>query len=313
MTTLDLIPPPAGSMPFDVAGYGENSLDFLAEVREWPAPDTKAQLAGFRVAPGGQVATAVATCARLGLRTHYMGVVGDDDWGREVAAGLEGHGVSLTLVRRSGTPTRTAIVLVDASGRRTILEQRSETLAMNASDIDVSAFRSGRVFLVDATDPVGAFRAATAARSAGARIILDVERSVPDLDALLEASDIVIASAGFALEQTGLPEIGAALAALEARLTPRCVVATMGAEGSIARYRGRELRTSGFHVEVRDTTGAGDAFRGGFATAWLRADGPAPLEELLKFANAVAALSCRSVGAQAALPEMAEVSRILGM
>lgn len=312
-TVLDLIPPPAGSKPFDVVGYGENSLDFVGEVGEWPAPDTKAALANFRVSSGGQVATALATCARLGLRTRYVGVVGDDDWGREVAAALERHGVAAMLVRRAETPTRTAIVLVDAVGRRTILEQRSARLALETGDIEPRELQSGRVFLTDATDPRGAARAARLARAAGAPVIVDVEKLVPDLDALLDASDIVIASAGFVPAYTGVPAMGEAMVALEARLAPRVVVATLGAEGSIARYRGREIRTPAPTVDVLDTTGAGDAFRGGFAAGWLRAAGPASLDAVLEFANTVAALSCRGVGAQASLPELAEVSRILGM
>ena len=313
MTTLDLTPPPAGSKPFDVVGYGENSLDFVGEVREWPAPDTKSALAGFRVSSGGQVATALAACARLGLRAHYVGVVGDDEWGRAVAAGLERHGIDATLVRRPETRTRTAIVLVDAAGRRTILEQRSARLALDTDDVEPHEFQSGRIFLTDATDLRGAARAATIARAAGAPVIVDVDRLVPDLDALLDASDVVIASAGFVPAYTGVPALGDAMAEFEARLAPRVIVATLGAEGSIARYRGREIRTSAPAVEVVDTTGAGDAFRGGFAAGWLQAAGPASLEAVLAFANAVAALSCRGVGAQASLPELAEVSRVLGM
>jgi sulfofructose kinase len=313
MASFEFTPRPAGSTPFDVVGYGENSLDFVAEVSVWPGPDTKAALASFRVSPGGQVATAVAACAQLGLRARYIGVVGDDDWGREVAAGLESRGIAATLVRRRDTSTRAAVVLVDATGRRTILEQRSEKLALQSADVEAREFQSGRVFLTDATDPRGAARAAKAARAAGVPVIVDVDRAVEDLDSLLEASSVVIGSAGFAPSYTGIAAPGEALAALEARLAPRLVVATMGAEGSLARYRGQEIRTAAPALAVRDTTGAGDAFRGGFAAAWVRAEGTASVEALLAYANAVAALSCRGIGAQASLPVLAEVARVLGM
>jgi sugar/nucleoside kinase (ribokinase family) len=61
-----------------------------------------------------------------------------------------------------------------------------------------------------------------------------------------------------------------------------------------------------------DTTGAGDVFRAGFASACLRwPDGD--LERTLSYANAAAALSCRAVGAQGALPSSQEIERLLGL
>ena len=64
-------------------------------------------------------------------------------------------------------------------------------------------------------------------------------------------------------------------------------------------------------MKVVDTTGAGDAFRGGFVAAWLEAGAAAEADELLRFANAVAALNCRGLGAQAGLPGTDEVRRLL--
>jgi sugar/nucleoside kinase (ribokinase family) len=88
-------------------------------------------------------------------------------------------------------------------------------------------------------------------------------------------------------------------------------VATLGSEGSLARFEGREIRTPAITVEVLDTTGAGDAFRGGLASAWLRAGNGAQVDQLLRYANAVAALNCRAVGAQAGLPTPTEVAGVL--
>ena len=86
---------------------------------------------------------------------------------------------------------------------------------------------------------------------------------------------------------------------------------TLGEEGSLALVGGREIRSPGFGVKVVDTTGAGDAFRGGFVAAWLEAGAAAEADELLRFANPVAALNCRGLGAQAGLPGTDEVRRLL--
>ena len=74
---------------------------------------------------------------------------------------------------------------------------------------------------------------------------------------------------------------------------------------------GCEIRTRAYRVDVVDTTGAGDAFRGGLAAAWVRLDAAAPLEDILRYANATAALNCRAVGAQTALPTWAEVEGLV--
>jgi sugar/nucleoside kinase (ribokinase family) len=112
------------------------------------------------------------------------------------------------------------------------------------------------------------------------------------------------------MELTGYESPGRALAAM-AREFPRSLVCvTLGSEGSLAYCAGREIRTPGFSVACIDSTGAGDAFRGGFAAGCLRApDGD--LEDVLTYANAVAALNCRALGAQGGMPTPDEVGRLL--
>jgi len=312
--TFDLALAPSGSVPFDVVGYGESSLDFLAVVPTWPAPDTKVPLRRFIILPGGQTATAVVASARLGCRARYVGVFGDDRWGADIRAAIACSGVDLVAVERRGVSSRTAVVLVDDAGRRTILERRDPRLSLEAGDVDARVFQSGRILLTDATDVRGALRAARAARQTGTRVMLDVDRPMEDVEgveALLAEADVVIAGGEFAPAYTGRSPMGAALAALEAAHPGKLVISTLGADGSLARFRGREIRTPARPVQVVDTTGAGDAFRGGFAARWIAAGGPVPVDALLEYANAVAGLSCRALGAQAALPTSEDVSRLV--
>jgi sugar/nucleoside kinase (ribokinase family) len=85
---------------------------------------------------------------------------------------------------------------------------------------------------------------------------------------------------------------------------------TLGDQGSLARCGGREIRTPAFNIACVDSTGAGDAFRGGFAAGCLRApDGD--VEDILRYANAVAALNCRALGAQGGIPTADEVEQLI--
>ena len=75
---------------------------------------------------------------------------------------------------------------------------------------------------------------------------------------------------------------------------------------------GREIQTPGFRVPVVDTTGAGDVFRGGFIAGWLLAGGSRPqAEDILTYANAVAALKCGALGARTAIPDRPQVQHLL--
>src|SRR2546422_1543633 len=66
----------------DVVGVGVNATDTIIELPHFPSLDTKMELTSARVLAGGQVATAVAACAAWGLKTRYMGRIGDDAAGQ---------------------------------------------------------------------------------------------------------------------------------------------------------------------------------------------------------------------------------------
>jgi ribokinase len=112
------------------------------------------------------------------------------------------------------------------------------------------------------------------------------------------------------LTATGSP--GKAVASLASKL-PRAaiVVATLGESGAVGWCRGEEIHVPAYPEDVRDTTGAGDAFRAGFAARWLETgDSGGEVSDLLEYAALVAGLSCRGIGAQTGLPVAAEVARM---
>ena len=305
---LPLTLPPPDSRPFDVVGVGESSVDFLASLSSWPEPDGKSELSGFAIAPGGQMATAMVACARLGWRTRYVGAVGDDEIGVRVAATLAAEGVESVLVPRPGAASRMAVVLVEPqAGRRTVLFRRDAALGLEDTDVAAEVLRSGRILMLDATDPRMTLRAAAVARSAGIPTMIDIERWSPEMAPIVRQIDVVIAPAAFFRAFAGGDEPEAALARFEERVGPAVVVATLGERGSVARCRGHVIRTAALRVPVVDPTGAGDAFRGGFASGWLRLGSDAELEDVLDYANRVAGLNCRALGAQTALPSTADL------
>ncbi len=304
---------PSSDRDVDVVTLGENSLDFVAVAGRVPAAAGKQPLADFRIEPGGQMATAALACARLGLRTRYVGAFGDDEWSRRARTPLDDAEVDVVAIRRADTPGRIAVILVDADGERTVLERRDSTLAMTADDIPPSAIAGARVLLCDATHPAASQRALAVAREAGTVSVSDVDLVTPDALAVIAEVDIAIAPAPFVTAWAGTGDLREGLA----RLAEHChraavVVATRGAAGSLALCRGEWLETPGVAVDVVDTTGAGDAFRAGFVAALVLLGPDASLRDVLAFANATGALNCRVVGAQRGLPGFREVMGYLG-
>jgi sugar/nucleoside kinase (ribokinase family) len=309
---IPFVIPPAAGRAFDVAGFGLNSVDLVAVVGEYPARNTKQRLRRFARLPGGQTATAMAICARLGWRATYVGAFGEDDLGLLGRESLTREGVDISAARVvPGATNQFAVVIVDArSGERTVLWDRHPLLATSPDLVPAEAVTSGRLLLVDCHETAAASEAARLARAAGIPTVVDVEHVRPGIHDLLRHIDAIIAAEEFPSAFTGCAEPGRALEALEREFHAPLVCVTLGASGSLARCGGRELRTAALPVASVDTTGAGDAFRGGFAAGCLRApDGP--LEDVLAYANAVAGLNCRALGARGGMPTAAEVEKAL--
>jgi sugar/nucleoside kinase (ribokinase family) len=181
---------------------------------------------------------------------------------------------------------------------------------MAADAVSTSAATAGRMLIVDCHETAAAAAASRHARAAGIPTVIDVEKVRPGIGELLQHIDAIIAAQDFPAELTGYKELGKALEAIAREYQAPIVTATLGEEGSLTRCGGREIRTRAFPIECVDTTGAGDAFRGGFAAGCLRAP-EGDIEDILRYANAVAALNCRALGARGGLPTAAEVDDLL--
>ncbi|MEE8581800.1 MAG: carbohydrate kinase family protein [Myxococcota bacterium] len=294
----------------DVVGLGENSIDHVCLFDGPPSLKGDVALDGYADRPGGQIATAVLACARLGLRGAYLGSVGGDAAADQVLTPLREAGVDLSGVARvRGAVTRSAVILVDrTSGDRTVLSHRDARLALAPAQFRRDAIEGARVLLLDAVDPDAAQWAASIARAAGIPVVLDADRPWPGLETLLGLVDFPIVARAFAEElgQTGRVREGLrVLASHGARLA----VVTLGEQGAIACGGADQLESPTYKVTVRDTTGAGDAFHAGFIFGLLQG---CDAVGCLRFGSAVAAINCQAWGAQGGLPTRAELERYMG-
>lgn len=304
--------PAPDARAFDVVGFGLNSIDLVTVVAEYPASNTKQRLQRFARLPGGQIATATATCARLGWKARYVGSFGDDDLGALSRESLTSVGVDISAARTvPGATNQFAVILVDGrSGERTVLWDRDPALTAEPIDVPRDAIVSGRLLIVDCHQTAASAQAARYARDARIPTIVDVEKVRPGIADLLQNIDVIIAAQEFPTALTGHEDLGCALAAIAREFGAAVVTVTLGPEGSLTWCNGREIRTPAFQVDCVDRTGAGDVFRGAFAAGCLRSPDD-DLEDVLTYANAVAALNCRALGSRGGIPTPDEVDQLL--
>ena len=303
----------SAEQPFHAVAFGLNTTDLLAVVTSHPAPGDKINIAELTALPGGQAATAMTAVRRLGWSARYVGRFGEDANGQEGRARLERDGVDIGACETvRGATNALSLVLVDQqTGQRTVLWSRHPALAYGSEEVPAGAVRSGRVLLVDCHDTAAATVAARHARAAGVPRVADIEHVRPGVEDLLREIDVIITAREFPEALTGQTGVGRALRALRASFSAPLVCATLGEEGSLALLGDTEVRTPGFAVDVVDTTGAGDVFRGGFIAGWLLGGDDAGVEAVLRYANAAAALKCRALGAREGIPTRSEVASLL--
>lgn len=298
---------PAGK-PFDAVGFGLNAVDHLIVVPEYPAFDTKIRLLEHTQSAGGQTATAMVALRRLGLKAAYAGRFGSDQEGMFGLKTLQDDDVNVEFAEVvEGARNQIAFITIDArSGERTIVWDRDERLAYGPDEAPVEFGPMGRVLHLDAHDPPACVRLARAARETGTIVSADIDNVYDGLHELLPLIDILIGSKEFPQRVTGVRDERAALVELKNRYGCALVGMTIGAAGAVVYHDGCFIESGGVEAPngCRDTTGAGDAFRGGFLFGLLKGD---DIETSLKLGNAVAAMKCSALGARTALPTRSEL------
>jgi sugar/nucleoside kinase (ribokinase family) len=296
------------ALKVDLVGVGLNATDTVIHLTEYPAPGSKVEYLHETVLPGGQTATTVVACQCWGLRTRYVGKLGDDHAARVHRAAFELAGVDARLVTVPGGASAKSLILVNNDGERTVLCRRDERVALKPGDLDREWIASARALHVDGYDTAAATLAAKWARAGGIPVIADLDETYPGVEELIDNIDYLIVSRDFPRRLTGEASLEYALTQIKARHGCLLTAATLGHDGVLA-WDGAQFRhAAAYRVQVADTTGAGDIFHAGFIYGLLQGW---QLEKQLDFACAAAALNCMSVGARGGIQPLDEIERLM--
>jgi len=298
---------------FDVVGFGTNAVDYLIEVPEYPSFNSKTELNKYTRAAGGEVATTMVGLERLGLRTSYIGRFGDDQAGTFGLKTLTDEGVNVDHAEQiKGAGTQIAFIIIDArNGERTVIWKRDEKLWYGESEAPVDIVSRASVLHLTPHDAKAATAMARAAKASGTIVSTDVDNVFEGIEKLLPLVDILIASAEFPNHLLGIADHREALPEMSRRYGCKICGVTLGASGSLLYSESQFIETPAFDVPggCRDTTGAGDAYRVGIIYGLIKGSS---IEDAARYANAVAALKCRAIGARTSLPGANELKEFVG-
>ncbi|MGQ9629821.1 MAG: PfkB family carbohydrate kinase [bacterium] len=318
-------------MAVDVITFGEALIDFVAGQHGVPLIDA----GSFVRAPGGAPANVAVGLSRLGVRSAFMGKVGDDDFGRFLEKVLSDNGVD-TSGMRFDPRVRTALAFVSLqeSGERDFMFYRhpSADMMFRPDEIDEPLFDGAKIFhfgsisMISEPSRSATLEAIEISRRKGLIVSFDPNLRPPLWDSMdrardtikrgLVKSDLAKVSEEEVSFITGLEDIEVGARNL-LDYGVELVVVTLGERGCYFDSGLESGYVGGFKVKVVDTTGAGDGFVAGLLTGILRSGKPlADLsgEELRKiacFANAVGALTTKSKGAIPSLPTYAEAEKLM--
>jgi sulfofructose kinase len=291
----------------DVVGLGYCAYDILAITPGLPSFDDVVGLHTVDLVRdgGGPVGTALTTLARLGARTGYVGILGEDQEGQFLYDRFVQEGVDTTRLRmRADVGTNVCLLLVEqVTARRAILcHQRVHSTDLTLDEADRAYIQSAHVLHLDGQFMPAAIQAARWAKEAGRNVCFDANHPRPGLEELLPMVDWLVVAEPFPAAYTGLSNVEDAARQLLS-IGAEVVVVTQGELGCQVWAADERFRAPGFPVQAVDTTGAGDAFHGAFLYAMLQ---EWDLRQVATFANALAAINCQTLGGRRGLPTLAE-------
>ena len=292
----------------DLVGVGLNATDTVIPLSHYPVRGSKTEYSAVSTLPGGQVATTVVACQHWGMRTRYVGKLGDDLAATLHREAFSHAGVETRVVTVPGGASAQSLILVDAEGERTVLCRRDERLTLHPAELDREWIVNARALHVDGFDTEAAITASTWAQAAGVPVIADLDELYPNVEDLLANVDYLIVSRDFPTRLMREPDLEKALRQMHRRYGSRLAAATLGHDGVLAWDGNQLLHTPAYCVPVLDTTGAGDIFHAGFIYGLLP---DWPLDRQLDFACAAAALNCTAVGARGGIHSLEDIENLM--
>ena len=303
----------------DIVGLGTIAMDIILEVDALPKEDGFAFVNKTHSLDGGSGANVVVQASRFGAECGYVAQLGDDEVGLKIQQGLKKEKVDISamVINKNGTTLHTQIVVGEEGKKFILLNMGDSFLTLEKRAVDIDYILSADVFYTDLLPKEPAIYALKEAKKKGLHTVFNLQIGLPMMKQLgIEKEEIldvikhvdVFAPCREAFFQlTGADNPIDGIKELR-KYFDNIIVLTLGAEGSMVVSEEEILRIPAYKVDVKDTTGAGDAYIGTFMTAYFVKK--LSLEEAAEYSSVCAAMTCTEIGARSG-PTFEEVKRIM--
>ena len=271
----------------------------------------------FVLGPGGKGSNQAVAAAMAGGDTHFITRLGDDAFADIARATWAKAGLHPVVTVDRDSYTGAAYIFIEAAtGNNAIIVAAGAAGRISVQDVEANKglIQSAAIFVTQLEQPIpAALRGLQIARAAGVTTILNPAPAAPLTDEMLALCDYITPNESEAEALTGIPVVTVADAeraadALLARGVGAAII-TLGANGALYRDAQRSVHVPVISAgPVVETTGAGDAFNGGFAVALSEGR---DVVEAVRFGCAVAGISVTRAGTAPAMPARAEVDALL--
>lgn len=287
-------------------GFGALNLDKIYRVDKIPKADEEGFVKDLQLFPGGSAANTIVGLARLGIRTAYIGKVGDDAEGGILLEDLKREGVDTRAVIKARGRSGTAIIFVDDSGNRAILVDPGVNDTIRYEEIDLDFVKNFRLIHLTSFICKNGFESFNSQKKIVDEFELVsfdpgmpyAERGKAEMMQILRRTTIFLPNKAEIEKMFGMNYMDAAEECLS--LGIEVVAVKLGEKGCWIRSGNKEFTVPAYRVKAIDTTGAGDAFNAGFLYGYLTGK---DIETCGKIGNYVASLCIQKIGARAGLPK----------
>lgn len=301
----------------DVLAIGAALVDMVALIEKFPGIDEEVFVPKLELMGGGSAANFAIACARMGLKTGFIGKLGKDAFGNKLLEDFKLENVEINGITFSEeVPTGVCYAVVDKEGNRILYAFSGAANILQPDDLDEEYLKSFQIIHLASLknlDPL--IKAAELVQGEKPRVCLNpgaliVDQGLKKVNPLLKLTDIFIGSQGEVKRLFQTEKLSVGIKNLLKRV--EIAVITKGGEGSLIATEEGQNEIPAEQVQVVDTTGAGDAFSAGFIYGLLHYNfDPTKLEICGKLGNKAAASCIQQVGARQGLLTKTEMKTML--
>ena len=301
---------------FDVIGLGDPIQDLVIKLSKLPPTNVNMRMDDYCFMGGGNVATAMVACARLGLKSAVVGGVGDDILGQMILADLQYNCVHTEYVKvHPGKRSNFCLSVAEQQdGGKEFISKAGDFPPLSTADLDQSVIQSARALHVGNFTPA-ITQASNWIHQAGGIVSIDAAYYRPDIYENYQNIDIFIGSETYFLTmcaEEGRPhstqeDHRRAMRSIQEK-GPNTVIFTFGPDGCEGLHGDHFFKLPAFQVDAVDSTGAGDVFHGAFLYAWFQGW---DVETCCRFSSGASAIKCTRMGGRSGIPTLPILNRFL--